>query len=442
MNTKIPVEILSNSNVVTTDNQSSTISDFTGATEESNGARGFVPAPTIAQRNSFLRGDGSWSTSGFNVDQNVSTANNNYPLLLTPIADATSDQGPRSSIFASGIKANPSTATITATTFSGSLSGNASSATEFASNQSVTLTGDVTGTVSSKAGWSVATTLANSGVTAGSYGPSDNASPAHSETFTVPYITVDAKGRVTALANKTITLPSDNNTDTLVTQNKSTTNATYPVLLCPTADANANQGEKTSIFAAGVKVNPSTGVISASGFSGPLTGDVTGDVTGNCSGSSGSCTGNAGTATKLAAAKTIDGMSFDGSGNITHYVTCSTGASTAAKTASLTGFTLATGSRVFVKFSNTNTAANPTLNINSTGAKSIYINGAAVETYYLQAGCVYEFVYNGTQWDIVNGKVMVKFTSTDPGSSTTPPTDLAEGGILIYLYCRREDLGL
>lgn len=279
MNTQIPVEILSNSNVVTTVNQSSTISDFTGATEESNGARGFVPAPTTAQRNSFLRGDGAWSTSGFNVEQKVSTTDNTYPLLLSPTANATSDQGPQHSIFASGIKANPS-----------------------------------------------------------------------------------------------------------------------------------------------------TGILTATGFSGPLTGNVTGD----CSGSSGSCTGNAGTATKLAAAKTIDGMSFDGSGNITHYVTCSTGASTAAKAASLTGFTLATGSRVFVKFSNTNTAANPTLNINSTGAKAIYINGAAVETYYLQAGCVYEFVYNGTQWDIVNGKRMVKFTSTDPGSSTTPPTDLAEGGILIY----------
>ena len=54
--------------------------------------------------------------------------------------------------------------------------------------------------------------LANSGATAGSYGPSANASPAHSGTFSVPYITVDAKGRVTAASTKTITLPADNNT--------------------------------------------------------------------------------------------------------------------------------------------------------------------------------------------------------------------------------------
>ena len=44
--------------------------------------------------------------------------------------------------------------------------------------------------------------------------------------------------------------------------------------------------------------------------------DLTGNVTGNASGSSGSCTGNAATATKLATARTIAGVSFDGSANI------------------------------------------------------------------------------------------------------------------------------
>lgn len=65
---------------------------------------------------------------------------------------------------------------------SGSCTGNAATATEFASAQSVALTGDVTGSASSQAGWSVATTLANSGVTAGRY----------------TSVNVDAKGRVTA----------------------------------------------------------------------------------------------------------------------------------------------------------------------------------------------------------------------------------------------------
>ena len=56
-----------------------------------------------------------------------------------------------------------------------------------------------------------------------------------------------------------------------------------------------------------------SGVATATGgFVGDLTGDVTGDV----SGSSGSCTGNAATATQLQSARTIGGVSFDGTANI------------------------------------------------------------------------------------------------------------------------------
>ena len=48
-------------------------------------------------------------------------------------------------------------------------------------------------------------------------------------------------------------------------------------------------------------------------------GNLTGNVTGNVSGSSGSCTGNAATATQLATARTINGVSFNGTANITVY---------------------------------------------------------------------------------------------------------------------------
>lgn len=50
--------------------------------------------------------------------------------------------------------------------------------------------------------------LPASGVTAGSYGPSGNQSPAHGGTFSVPSITADAKGRVTSASTKTVTLPT------------------------------------------------------------------------------------------------------------------------------------------------------------------------------------------------------------------------------------------
>ena len=47
-----------------------------------------------------------------------------------------------------------------------------------------------------------------------------------------------------------------------------------------------------------------------------ITGALTGNLTGNASGSSGSCTGNAATATALETARTIAGVSFDGTANI------------------------------------------------------------------------------------------------------------------------------
>jgi hypothetical protein len=54
--------------------------------------------------------------------------------------------------------------------------------------------------------------LATSGATAGSYGPASNASPGHGSSFSVPYLTVDNKGRVTAISTTTITLPGSGNT--------------------------------------------------------------------------------------------------------------------------------------------------------------------------------------------------------------------------------------
>lgn len=69
-----------------------------------------------------------------------------------------------------------------------------------------------------------------------------------------------------------VTMPANpnTNTDTLMTQNVSTTNATYPILAVATANANANQGAKTGIFGAGVKLNPSTSTVSATRFDGAI----------------------------------------------------------------------------------------------------------------------------------------------------------------------------
>lgn len=104
------------------------------------------------------------------------------------------------------------------------------------------------------------------------------------------------------------------------------------------------------------------------------------------------------------------------------YAECSTAADAAAKAASIctdnetatSAFTLIKGVSVQVKFANTNSASNPTLNINGTGAKAIYYKGVAIPANYLQQNCTYIFVYNGTQWDLAGTP---SDSSSDNGSS-------------------------
>ena len=87
------------------------------------------------------------------------------------------------------------------------------------------------------------------------------------------------------------------------------------------------------------------------------------------------------------------------------YGTCETAAATAAKvvtTTGTTGWTLTVGSTITVKFTNTNTASNCTLNVNGTGAKQIwYYNAAYTGATAMVTGAanVYiRYIYDGTYW--------------------------------------------
>ena len=150
----------------------------------------------------------------------------------------------------------------------------------------------------------------SSTTSAGSYGPSADASPAHGGTFKVPYVTVNADGIVTGVADKTITLPASGNTDQKVKQNLTGTTDTtkYPLLLKYTGTATDSPTQESRYIAAAT-IQPSTGTIEATKFKGAVTG-------------------NADTATALATARDIniqdaDGTntgtaaSFDGTGNAT-----------------------------------------------------------------------------------------------------------------------------
>jgi hypothetical protein len=148
------------------------------------------------------------------------------------------------------------------------VAGNARIIGESSFNDNVTVNGILTGDGSNltnlnasniASGTLNANRLPNSGVTASSYGPSANATPAHSGSFSVPYFTVDAHGRITSASTKTITLPSDNNTDTKVTQTITNLNASYPLLLAPSGQTTT--ATTTAYFDSGITLNPEKNII-------------------------------------------------------------------------------------------------------------------------------------------------------------------------------------
>ena len=102
------------------------------------------------------------------------------------------------------------------------------------------------------------------------------------------------------------------------------------------------------------------------------------------------------------------------------YGTCSTDAETAAKTVSLsgnTGWSLTAGARIVVKFTTTNTAQNPTLNVNGTGAKSILYGTSVITTgslsYAGYASRYIEYVYDGSRYVFIGWSYDTNTTYTN-----------------------------
>ena len=109
--------------------------------------------------------------------------------------------------------------------------------------------------------------------------------------------------------------------------------------------------------------------------------------------------------------------------------TCTIAAGTQAKTVTCANYdALTKGDIVFVTFSNTNTHATPTLNVNSKGAKSIkaIVNGALVNLPNpgaLYANETIAFQYDGTYWVAMN-------TDTNPENELPSYSTSNNGQIL------------
>ena len=106
------------------------------------------------------------------------------------------------------------------------------------------------------------------------------------------------------------------------------------------------------------------------------------------------------------------------------YASSSTAAGTAAKVATIdpavTGYALYKGASVAVTFSTANTAATPTLNLNSTGAKQIrsYTGAALSEAEYKwAAGSTIDLVYDGTYWRMQDSGAVKRVTAAEASIS-------------------------
>lgn len=120
-----------------------------------------------------------------------------------------------------------------------------------------------------------------------------------------------------------------------------------------------------------------------------------------------SVTGNAGSATQLQNARTIDGVSFNGTANISHFGSCTISGSTG--TVACTGFTLAAGAWIAVYFPNSNNSSSSDplqLNVNSTGGKNVkYYRGSdesiPANAHIFEINRTYLLVYDGTDYRLV-----------------------------------------
>jgi hypothetical protein len=222
-------------------------------------------------------GTGSVQRTVVNTDEAQTLTNKTLtsPSITTPTGIVKADVGLGNVDNTADSAKNVATAatlttarTINGTSFDGSAN---ITTTNWGTSRTLSFTGDVTGTSSVNGSANVATamTLANSGVTAASYGGNNS----------IPSLTVDAKGRVTAAS---VVVPS----------------GTWAISI--------------SGVAATATILATARTIGGVSFNGSANIDLPGVNTAGNQNTS----GNAATATALQTARTIGGVSFNGTANI------------------------------------------------------------------------------------------------------------------------------
>ena len=118
------------------------------------------------------------------------------------------------------------------------------------------------------------------------------------------------------------------------------------------------------------------------------------------------------------------------------YATCSTAAGTREKVATSvrSDFPKATGTNATVKFTYGNTASNPTLNINNTGASPIYLgNSPITPELSWEAGDTLTFVFDGTNWVVADASMATAKTVETYFTADSNGLKIGQSGSPTYL---------
>lgn len=186
----------------------------------------------------------------------------------------------------------------------------------------------------------------------------------------------------------TATFVADTDTKVTQTADNSSTGTGFEVLFSATAD-NTTRTE-ASRKSSKLTFQPSTGTLTATKFSGPLTGNVTG----NCSGSSGSCTGNAATASAAQSGSALE-TAINGKSPTSHTHTVKING--AEKTIAATGGT-AVNLGTYTEFAHVSDTAVIGNNSPAADCKTYFVNNVS------NGSCKVVYCKNGNEYTIIFAK--------------------------------------